>query len=82
MTMIFRLVGYDKATDGIVFREQVPVEMFPAAKKIAQIAIDDDAQWGDWELEPKQAKNIAGLIKVKIDTSSSDIFLEPYVYPD
>jgi hypothetical protein len=76
------LVGYDKVTDGIVFREQVPVAMLPAAKKIAQIAIDDDTQWGDWELKPEQAKNIAGLIKVKIDTSLRDFFLEPYVYPD
>ena len=44
MTVVYALVGYSKATERMVFREPVPAEAVPAAKKIAHLSTEDDTQ--------------------------------------
>ncbi len=79
MTVVYALVGYSKATERMVFRETVPPDAVPVAKKIAHLLIEDDTQSGDWELQPAQARDIAGLVNRDVNLSAADFFLEPYV---
>jgi hypothetical protein len=81
MPVIYALVGYDKQTERMTLRIELPASVVPVAKQIAGIKIDDDTQVGDWELDFSQAKDIAGLSdKLPAILPDLDFFLEPYVF--
>ena len=79
-TVTFQLVGYDKRSERIVYRQDIPPHILPVVKDIAQVPHVGDAELGDCELNAGQALDIAGLLTQKIDTGAMDFFLEPYVY--
>ena len=78
MEIRYALVGYNKKTERLVSRFFVPDKAVTAAKEIAQIPASAENQLGDWELDPKQAEDIAELIPAEVDFQSQDYFLEPY----
>ena len=48
MPIIHRLVGYDRQTDRMRTRFDIPDHLMPDAKKIAKVPADDpDAAWSD-----------------------------------
>ncbi len=79
MTVTYKLVGYDKRTERMAVRLDIPDSARSKAKKLAGLAISNDLEVGDWELSAPQAAAIARLIGHSIDSSSCDFFLEPYV---
>ena len=46
MRIVHRLVGYDRQTDRMRLRFNIPDQLMPEIKKIAKVATDDpDAVW-------------------------------------
>jgi len=82
MSFAYTLVGYDRRTERMGPRHEIPATAIPTAKKAAGLDQMDDSQLGDWELRPSQARDIAGLIEVAIDTTLYDYFLEPDALAD
>ncbi len=79
MPVAYRLVGYDKRTEMMAVRIDLPQHATAKAKEIAGIHVDDDSQVGDWELAPAQALGIAQLVRASMEALDYDFFLEPYV---
>lgn len=82
MSFAYTLVGYDRRTERMAPRHKVSTAALPAAKRLAGIDQVDDSEFGDCELQPSQARDIAGLIDISIDTTRYDYFLEPDVLVD
>lgn len=78
MSVVYALVGYDRNTERMAFRVELPATDVAAAKQIAGITEEDDTQVGDWELAARQAQGIADLVKSPVDCDALDFFLEPY----
>jgi hypothetical protein len=78
MKVVHRLVGYDRRTDRLKARYDIPVECLAEAKRIALVAADDpDAAWS-YPLSADQARAIAQLVCAEIDVGPLDFFLEPF----
>ena len=78
MTVVHRLVGYDRRSDRMRARRDIPPDLFAEAKRIAGVAPDDpDAAWS-YPLSEAQAQAIAQLIGTEIDPSRLEFFLEPF----
>jgi hypothetical protein len=82
MAIIFRLAGYEKATERQVSLVDVPYWHHDRVKSMAGIHGIEDDQLGDWELDPKSATHIANLIPRNIDVHNCDYYLEPYLKND
>lgn len=78
MKLIYRLVGYDRATGRIVEKHSVPAKEVHYAKKVAGLDPSNPELIGDTPLTDSQAKDIAGVIHAQIDTVRHEYFLEPY----
>jgi len=78
---VHRLVGYDRRSDRMRARCDIPSDLFAEAKRIAGVAPDDpDAAWS-YPLSAAQAQAIAQLIGTGIDPDSLEFFLEPFAEP-
>lgn len=82
MRAVYRLVGYDKRTERLEVRVDIPQDKLGQALAIAGIAGGGDAAVGDRELTPEQAKQIGRAIAFRPDLRHYDYFLEPYVFED
>ena len=64
MQIMHRLVGYDRQTDRMRLRFDIPDQLMPEVKKIARVATDDpDAAWS-YPLTEAKTRRIARLIGV------------------
>jgi len=79
MTFAYTLVGYDRQTERMGPRHELPPAAILPAKRVAGIDQVADSALGEWELQSSQARDIAGLIGIAIDTTRYDYFLEPNV---
>jgi hypothetical protein len=76
MDAIYRLVGFDRDTERLAVKYEIPAKYVPLAKKIA--GIDERPLIGDWPLSPEQVRHIAEVIGERIDPDAYDFSLEPY----
>jgi hypothetical protein len=78
MSLVHCLVGYDRCTDRMKARCDIPPELLAEAKRIAGVGSEDpDAAWS-YPLSAAQARAIAQLIGPEIDPSGLEFFLEPF----
>ena len=78
MSLVHRLVGYDRRTDRMKARWDIPGDRLDEAKRIASIAADDpEAAWS-YPLSAAQAGAIAQPIGTDIDPDHLEFFLEPF----
>jgi hypothetical protein len=81
MQVVHRLVGYDRQSDRMKMRFDIPEERLPDAKKLAQVPDDDpEAAWS-YPLTKAQARRLATLIGAKIDANRVEFFLEAFADP-
>jgi len=72
MRIMHRLVGYDRQTDRMRLRFDIPDHLMPEAKKIAKVPSDDpDAVWS-YPLTAAKIQRIARLIGVQTDPSEAE----------
>jgi hypothetical protein len=73
-----RLIGYDKQTDRMKFRFDIPDSMIHDAKLIAQVPQDDpNAAWS-YPLSNAQTRNLADLIGATVDPDEAYFYLEAF----
>jgi hypothetical protein len=81
MKVIQRLVGYDRGTDRMKARFDIPDRLLPEATKIAQVQKDDpEAAWS-YPLSNVQARSMANLIGAELDPAEAEFFLEAFADP-
>lgn len=81
MTVVHRLVGYDRRTDRMRTRCDIPHNVLAEAKRIAGVAPDDpDAAWS-YPLSAARARAMAQLIRAEIDPDHFEFYLEPFADP-
>ena len=81
MSVVHRLVGYDRRTDQARERFDIPEGLLAEAKRIAQVPADDpDAAWS-YRLSLRQAGKLAQLIGVIPDFQGAEFFLEAFAQP-
>jgi hypothetical protein len=81
MGIVHRLVGYDRQTDRMRLRFDVPVNLLPEAKEITKVPVDDpDTVWS-YPLTGARVRGIARLIGVQADPSEAEFFLEAFANP-
>jgi len=77
MTVVHSLTGYDKKTETIGFRHEVPAEKLPAAKQFARVPPVDPSASGVYPLAPGSARRLAALIGLaSLNVDLYDWFLE------
>jgi hypothetical protein len=78
MSLVHRLVGYDRRTDRMKTRSDIPPDLLAETKRIAGVGSEDpDAAWS-YPLSAAQARAVAQLIGTEIDPSGLEFFLEPF----
>ena len=82
MRAIYRLVGYDKRTERLEVRVDIPRDKVGQAMTIPGVPGGDIIEIGDWELMPEQANDIGRIISFTPDLRHYDYFLEPYVFEE
>jgi hypothetical protein len=82
MVTVYRLVGYDRTSEFLEERHDIPAGQVAPAKRTAGIGAAESELLGDWPLSDDQARAIAELIHLAIDLAHRDYFLEPYVMPE
>jgi hypothetical protein len=80
MTLVYKLVGFDRDTEALVRGYDIPAEKILRARAIAGIG-DKPAIIADWPLSRAQAETIAELIGAELDVNNYDWALEPYTRP-
>jgi hypothetical protein len=76
MTMVYKLVGYDRATELVAAEHVIPDKLVERAKHMAGIGARPEII-GDWPLNEQQARVIGAMIDAT-DIGGRDWFLEPY----
>ena len=81
MRIVHRLVGYDRQTDRMRLRFDIPDQLMPEVKKIARFATDDpDAAWS-YPLTEAKTRRIARLIGAQADPGEAEFYLEAFADP-
>ena len=81
MQIIHGLVGYDRQTDWMRLRFDIPDQLMPEVKKIARVATDDpDAAWS-YSLTETKTRRIARLIGAQADPGEAEFYLEAFADP-
>jgi hypothetical protein len=70
------LVGYDRFSERVAEEFDVPDAILPRAKELAGVPADDPDAIMCYPLEAPGARDLADLIKARIDTERRDYFLE------
>jgi hypothetical protein len=72
------LIGYDRQTDRMKFRFDIPEPLMHDARIIAQVPQDDpDAAWS-YPLSNAQTRNLADLIGAAVDPDGAYFYLEAF----
>lgn len=78
MQVVHRLVGYDRKTDRVKIRFEVPDNLLADAKRIAHVPTDDpEAAWS-YPLTGDQARNLADLLGISLGSNRAAFFLEAF----
>lgn len=81
MRVMHRLVGYDRQTDRMKVRFEIPEHLMPEAKKIAKIPSDDpEAAWS-YPLTETKARRLARLIGAEANLGKAEFYLEAFADP-
>jgi len=81
MQITHRLVGYDRQTDRMRLRFDIPDQLMPEVKKIARVATDDpDAAWS-YPLTEAKTRRIARLIGAQAGPVEAEFYLEAFADP-
>ncbi len=81
MRVIHRLVGYDRQTDRMRLRFDIPDHLMPEAKKIAKVPVDDpEAAWS-YPLTEAKTRRIARLIGAQAEPNEAEFYLEAFADP-
>ena len=81
MQIMHRLVGYDRQTDRMRHRFDIPDQLMPEVKRIARVATDDpDAAWS-YPLTEAKTRRIARLIGAEADPGEAEFYLEAFADP-
>ena len=80
MTVVYRLVGYDRKTERQAARFDIPHKHVPFVKQVVGLDPYRDVV-ADYPLTDMQARDIAGTIGRQVDTIRLDYVLEPYHQP-
>lgn len=81
MSVAHRITGYDRATEALVEQHTVPRRLLASAKAAAHIGADDpDAIWS-YKLGDDAANRLAVAMRVALDTTRNDYFLESFEAP-
>ena len=80
MTIVYRLVSYDKQTERKRGEFAIPDDNLAVVREIAGILPTDDGL-GDYPLNDDQATAIARLLNMKIDCDAFAYYVEPYAVP-
>jgi hypothetical protein len=75
------LVSYDRATERVAEETDVPDAVMPRAKELAGVPADDPNAMMCYPLDASGARDLAKLIKARIDTEQRDYFLEGFANP-
>jgi len=78
MNVVHRLVGYDRRSDRMKARCDIPPDRIAEAKRIAGVAPDDPGAAGSYPLSATQVQAIAQLIGAEINPDHLEFFLEPF----
>jgi len=74
--LIHSLVGYDRISERVAEEFDVPDAVLPRAKELAGVPADDPDAIMCYPLDASRARDLADLIKARIDTEHRDYFLE------
>ncbi len=77
MATTYKLVGYDRASELLVEKLEIPAGLVARATEAAGIAAGEELM-GDWPLTDGQAQTIAALIGQPLDLLHREYMLEPY----
>jgi hypothetical protein len=81
MNITHRLIGYDRTTDQIKVRFDIPACLMPEARRIAKVPADDpDAAWS-YPLTDTKARRLARLLRAEVEPSEAEFFLEAFDDP-
>ena len=72
------LVGYDRLTERVAEEFDVPDALLPTAKELARVPADDPDAVMCYRLDPPGARDLADILKARIDTARRDYFLEGF----
>jgi hypothetical protein len=78
MRMIHRLVGYDRTTERVQSQHDIPAGRLPLIREIAHVPASDPDMIGSYPLEAAQARDVAGILNIKIDVADQTFFIEAY----
>lgn len=78
MSVVHRITGYNRASDAVVEQHTIPHRLLGRAKNAAQVRQDDpDAVWS-YPLNDEQARRLAHLMHIALDTEHNEYFLEAF----
>lgn len=78
MSIVHRLIGYDRQTDRMRYRFDIPDSRMPDVKKIVQVPHDDPEAVWSYPLSNTQTRSLASLIGVQIDPDEAEFYLEAF----
>jgi len=72
--VVHRLVGYDRQTDRMKVKFDIPGRFMPEVKKIAEVlSYDTDAAWS-YPHTKERLRSLASLIGVRADPSDAEFY--------
>ncbi|MGH7039515.1 MAG: DUF7683 domain-containing protein [Stellaceae bacterium] len=72
------LVGYDRLSERVAEEFDVPDAVLPRAVELARVPADDPDAIRCYPLDARRAHDLAGILKVSIDTGRCDYFMEGF----
>jgi hypothetical protein len=72
------LFGYDRVSERVAEEFDVPDAVLPQAKELAGVPADDPDTIMCYPLDASRARDLADLIKARIDTEQREYFLEGF----
>ena len=75
------LVGYDRQTERVAEEFDVPDAVLPRARELARVPADDPDAIMCYPLDALRARDLADILRARIDTERRDYFLEGFAGP-
>lgn len=76
--VVHRLIGYDRDTDRVKVQFDIPDQLMPAAKKIANVQADDPEAVWSYALTENKVRRLASLIGVNAKPNDAEFYLEAF----
>jgi|GEM_PF-1657725 hypothetical protein len=82
MTVLHKIIGYDRRTEVIAGAYDVPAGTLVEIKQLAHVDASDENASGSYPIEPAALGRVAELIGEHLDHPRFEFFLEPIAAPD